>query len=82
MTTPKASQSPGREREEVPHLLMVPLDGSSVAEQALLVAADLIVVGTHGARGVERLLVGCVADKVIRGALQPVLVVPTRKDEE
>ena len=39
---------------------------------------DLIVLGTHGARGVERLLLGSVADKVVRGATQPVLVVPRR----
>ena len=39
---------------------------------------DLIVIGTHGARGVERLLLGSVADKVVRGATQPVLVVPRR----
>jgi nucleotide-binding universal stress UspA family protein len=31
---------------------------------------------------VERMLLGSVADKVVRGASQPVLVVPTRKDEE
>jgi nucleotide-binding universal stress UspA family protein len=45
------------------------------------IGADLIVVGTHGARGVERMLVGSVADKVIRGATQPVLVVPTARQE-
>jgi len=56
--------------------------GEQILGLAHAIAADLIVVGTHGARGVERMLVGSVADKVIRGALQPVLVVPTRKDEE
>lgn len=56
--------------------------GDQILGLAHAIAADLIVVGTHGARGVERMLVGSVADKVIRGALQPVLVVPTRKDEE
>jgi nucleotide-binding universal stress UspA family protein len=56
--------------------------GPGVAEQILELAAsegsDLIIVGTHGARGVERLLLGSVADKVVRGATQPVLVVPAR----
>jgi nucleotide-binding universal stress UspA family protein len=46
------------------------------------IGADLVVVGTHGARGVERMLLGSVADKVIRGAAQAVLVVPTRREEE
>jgi nucleotide-binding universal stress UspA family protein len=52
----------------------------SVADALLAVAgaqsADLIVVGTHGATGFQRLILGSVADKVIRGASQPVLVVP------
>jgi hypothetical protein len=39
-------------------------------------AADCIVVGTHGSRGMERLLLGSVADKVVRGADIPVLVAP------
>ena len=57
-----------------------------IAEQLLDLAgsmhADLLVVGTHGARGVERMLLGSVADKVVRGASQSVLVVPTRKNPE
>jgi nucleotide-binding universal stress UspA family protein len=56
--------------------------GAGVAAQILELASvegsDLIVVGTHGAGGVERLLLGSVADKVVRGATQPVLVVPAR----
>lgn len=62
------------------------ISARGVGEQILglgrAISADLVVVGTHGARGVERMLLGSVADKVIRGASQPVLVVPTRKDEE
>jgi nucleotide-binding universal stress UspA family protein len=38
-------------------------------------AIDLIVIGTHGRTGLDRLLIGSVADKVIRGAKVPVLVV-------
>jgi nucleotide-binding universal stress UspA family protein len=56
------------------------LTGRGIAEQihdaAQASSADLIVVGTHGARGFERLLLGSVADKVIRGATQAVSVVP------
>ncbi len=36
-------------------------------------AADLIVIGTHGYGGVDRLLLGSVADRVIRLAPCPVL---------
>jgi nucleotide-binding universal stress UspA family protein len=38
--------------------------------------ADLIVMGTHGYGGVKRLLLGSVADHVVRQATCPVLVVP------
>ena len=59
--------------------------GRAVGEEILALAdpsgADLVVVGTHGARGLERWLLGSVADKVIRGAAHQVLVVPTRKEE-
>ena len=37
---------------------------------------DVIVVGTHGRTGMSRLLLGSVAERVIRGAACPVLVVP------
>ncbi len=36
---------------------------------------DLIVMGTHGRRGVERLVMGSVAQEVVRRAPQPVLTV-------
>jgi nucleotide-binding universal stress UspA family protein len=39
------------------------------------VDADLIVVSTHGRRGLKRLLLGSVAEKVVRVAGCPVLVV-------
>ncbi|MBU9618545.1 universal stress protein [Burkholderia multivorans] len=37
--------------------------------------ADLIVIGTHGRRGVRRLLLGSVAESLVRIADRPVLVV-------
>lgn len=37
--------------------------------------ADLIVIGTHGRRGVSRVLVGSIAEKVVRTAGVPVLTV-------
>jgi nucleotide-binding universal stress UspA family protein len=46
----------------------------NVAEQE---AADLIVIATHGRTGWRRLAFGSVAEKVIRTATRPVLVVPS-----
>lgn len=36
---------------------------------------DLAVIGTHARQGLDRLLIGSVADKVVRGAKVPVLIV-------
>jgi nucleotide-binding universal stress UspA family protein len=53
--------------------------GHSVAEALLDLAhperIDLVAIATHGRGGVQRLLLGSVADKLIRGAGPPVLVV-------
>lgn len=46
-----------------------------VAEQALAWPADLVVLGTHGRRGVGRLLLGSDAEQVARLAPVPVLLV-------
>ncbi len=47
-----------------------------VAEQE---KADLIVMGTHGRRGVVRMVLGSVAERVVRSAPCPVLTVGPRK---
>ena len=39
---------------------------------------DLIVVGTHGRTGFSRVLLGSVAERVVRGARSPVLTVSAR----
>jgi nucleotide-binding universal stress UspA family protein len=44
------------------------------------VGADLVVVGTHGRRGLSRALVGSVASRVVRTAPVPVLVVPQARE--
>ena len=45
--------------------------------QAQRLAADLIVMGTHGRSGFDRLLLGSVTEKVLRRARVPVLTVPS-----
>ena len=47
-----------------------------ILEQAIGMTADLLVIGTHGRSGFERLLLGSVAEKVLRKASCPVMTVP------
>lgn len=47
-----------------------------IVQRALAHAADLIVMGTHGRGGFNRLLLGSVTEKVLRTAPCPVLTVP------
>jgi nucleotide-binding universal stress UspA family protein len=49
--------------------------GEIVAEEARNWEADLVVVGTHGRRGMSRLLLGSGAEQVLRLAPVPVLAV-------
>lgn len=51
--------------------------GETVASAARLWNADLVVTGTHGRKGVSRLLMGSGAEQIIRLAPVPVLVVRT-----
>jgi nucleotide-binding universal stress UspA family protein len=73
------------------HLLLAPLssagitarteiaEGNTAAEIVRHVAAhdvDLVVMGTHGRSGFDRLTLGSVAEKVLRKAPCPVLTIP------
>lgn len=60
-------------------LLRIDIQGlrlaEAIAEDADGWTADLVVVGTHGRRGLSRLFLGSVADGIARVARQPVLLV-------
>lgn len=65
---------------------IVVLDGSAASEIVNLAmerGCDLIVMGTHGRTGLGRLLMGSVAEQVLRHAPCPVLTVktPPRPDD-
>ncbi|WP_175867126.1 universal stress protein [Burkholderia contaminans] len=53
--------------EDIPHRIV------SLANE---IEADLIIMGTHGRRGVQRLFLGSVAERVLRLATCPVLMIP------
>jgi nucleotide-binding universal stress UspA family protein len=54
---------------------------STILEYAREVGADLIVLGSHGWAGFDRLILGSTAEHVLHRADCPVLTVPRRADE-
>ncbi len=75
-------------REKVsgaPRIVNVAAVGEDIAERIRVAArefqADLLVLGTHGRRGFRRLLLGSVAERVVRSACCPVLLVPAPHEQ-
>ena len=52
-----------------------------IAEAAREAAADLVIVGTHGYTGLKHVLLGSTAERVVRHAPCPVLVVREQEQE-
>ncbi|NUP09417.1 MAG: universal stress protein [Polyangiaceae bacterium] len=68
----------GKLRERVPGIDGFVRHGdawSEILEQAKDLGSDLVVIGTHGHRGVSRFFLGSVAEKVVRSSPVPVLTV-------
>jgi nucleotide-binding universal stress UspA family protein len=71
------------QRENVtgtPRVVEADVPGGDVAERLLEEAhatdCDVIVMGTHGRRGVKRLMLGSVAERLMRMSCCPVLMIP------
>jgi nucleotide-binding universal stress UspA family protein len=56
------------------HVVLADQPGVGVLREAEALGADLIALATHGRRGLSRLLLGSVADKVLRGSPVAVLL--------
>jgi len=54
----------------------------AIAEEVSRWPADLVVLGTHGRRGFQRLILGSVAEQIARLSAVPVLLVPSLKESE
>lgn len=69
----------------VPRIVDVAPIGEDISERIRISAnefnADLLVLGTHGRRGFKRLFLGSVAERVVRCASLPVLLVPNQQPQ-
>jgi nucleotide-binding universal stress UspA family protein len=63
-------------RVEVDTIVVAGHPASEIIAAAERIHANLIVMGTHGRRGIAHALLGSVAEKVVRTAKCPVLTVP------
>jgi nucleotide-binding universal stress UspA family protein len=52
--------------------------GDVINKEAKRWSADIVVIGTHGRRGLDRMFLGSVAERVIRMATKPILIIHGR----
>lgn len=56
--------------------------GECILETAAAINADIIVMGTHSRRGLNKIMIGSVAEKVLRHSTIPLFIIPTKTLEE
>ena len=56
--------------------------GETILNTATKLNVDIIVMGTHSRRGLNKILMGSVAENVLHHSLIPLFIIPTRAFEE
>jgi nucleotide-binding universal stress UspA family protein len=76
------AQQAGFETEAVMMETETPVQhvAEAIEREASRWGADLVVLGTHGRRGFQRLMLGSVAEKMSRLSSGPVLLIPLPKE--
>ncbi len=54
--------------------------GDGILEAAKETGADIIVMGTHSRRGIDKILMGSVAEKVLHHSTIPLFIIPKKKN--
>jgi nucleotide-binding universal stress UspA family protein len=54
----------------------------SILDAANELGADIIVMGTHSRQGFQKLILGSIAEKVLRSSALPLFIIPIKIDEE
>jgi nucleotide-binding universal stress UspA family protein len=52
--------------------------GETILKTAIKLKVDIIVMGTHGRRGLKKIFMGSVAENVLHHSLIPLFIIPTR----
>lgn len=52
--------------------------GSAILDAAAECGTDIIVMGTHSKRGLEKILMGSVAEKVLKHSKVPMFIIPAK----
>jgi nucleotide-binding universal stress UspA family protein len=68
--------------EKIQTLVKSGVFGEAILDTASEIKADIIVMGTHSRRGLEKILVGSVAENVLRHSSIPLLIIPTKAIKE
>jgi nucleotide-binding universal stress UspA family protein len=56
--------------------------GDAIIEAANDLKADVIVLGSHSRKGLDKILMGSVAEKVLRHSKVPLFIIPVSEKEE
>ncbi|MEO8413620.1 MAG: universal stress protein [Ginsengibacter sp.] len=56
--------------------------GDAILDTAREMDVDIIVMGTHSRHGLDKILMGSVAEKVLHRSTIPLFIIPTKKFEE
>lgn len=56
--------------------------GDAILDAAAELGSDIIVMGTHSRRGLDKILMGSVAEIVLRRSPIPLFIIPVKKEEQ
>ncbi len=75
MLVKEASSLKGPRTVEIDYDLKKGAPAEVILDEQLRTGSDLIIIGSHGSKGIFKHLIGSVTDKVVRAAKAPVMVV-------
>jgi nucleotide-binding universal stress UspA family protein len=67
---------------DIPHMKTIVVSGDpaeSILDYIESNSVDLVIMGTHGRKGLDKIIFGSVADQIVRSSAVPVLVVNPHK---